>query len=150
MQRCQDCVSVFGTAPQQHFETADGAWAADVGHESPTSNMTSNHPAYACAPARDSERRAASSPNTWRAADALALLPHYPHLLLLPMHAASAPLWQAHPGGEGTVRHADTMRYHGVTLRKTAVDCTHACYSPFLYEPLWEALGLVLPSPGPE
>ena len=87
-----------------------------------------------------------ANPNEWRNAEPRALLrnvsaaadgcwwcpgaaprePSLRHVHFVPLHLATATLWDAHLGVARDGRQAD---------------CTHYCPAPFLWEPLWGALG---------
>jgi hypothetical protein len=134
---CSRCIAMFATSHLQHFElTADGAFSPELTH--PSVNMSN----YGCGPAKASfDSLSSSSPNHWRSADAAALAPKYPHVLMVPMHLVNGHAWTAHPGWAGTTRfvsHKDGVH------RKLTLDCTHYCYTPLLYEPLWLALEIPL------
>ena len=152
--QCEACLAVFVTAPKQHFDTADGAWSPSVVN---TTNISLGCKPLAAAPPPPSppltprgRTRAplpSESANLWRSDEALMLAPLFPHTVVLPAHRASAPLWNAHPGGK-----ADPLvgiRFiHGERVRQSSIDCTHNCFSPFVLEPLWDALRIVLAHEG--
>ena len=55
---------------------------------------------------------------------------------LLPYFNLTRPRWDMHVA-EATQQHGSSDG----SPRRVVCDCTHFCYSPFLYEPLWWAIG---------
>ena len=122
-------VAILATPPLQHFETRDGTYARSIYAST----------GYGCRELDEAAREhlESTSANSWRSADMIAIArKHAPHVLVAPWHAVSRHLWDQHPGNHGT-RRAERKHY----LFKRTLDCTHFCYSPFVYEPLWWAIG---------
>ena len=75
----------------------------------------------------------------------LACQESYPHVLTVPLHKLTAWWWDAH---RGLVTEHSFSRHGQEVIRPDeytmVADCTHYCNSPFLYQPLWWALGLAL------
>lgn len=119
--------AVLLTPALQHFNTSDGTFALSV----------FNDTGHACRQATTSfDALSRSSANYWRVAD---MLKHAqekaPHVLVVPQHKLSEHWWDHHAGGSNESR----SRSRG-KVSKSTTDCTHFCYDPFLYEPLWWAL----------
>jgi len=162
---CPRCISVYVTTAHQHFPTPTGAWPSRaMRHESNcswpaygemcTNSLPDRPPPSTPAAADDFRCRALptpsppldANPNEWRNAEPRALLrnvsaaadgcwwcpgaaprePTLRHVLFVPLHLATATLWDAHLGVARDGRQAD---------------CTHYCPAPFLWEPLWGAIG---------
>lgn len=119
------CLSVLVTPSLQHFETLDGTFDASV----------INATGYGCRAAPVLAQIDKSSPNSWRSRDMIRLAKFAPHVLVVPLHQPSVHWWHQHPGTNGLTRFISKAH-----RRKTTTDCTHVCYSPWLYEPLWWAL----------
>ena len=132
---CTNCHSIWATTPLQHFETPYGTWSPSI----------FNTTGYGCKDAPPIEQIDPRSANHWRWADPMRLAAErFPYVLTLPMHKVST-LWHAaHPG---TAAGSGTTGTPGYTEkragRKSLTDCTHQCYSPFLYEVWWLALRAV-------
>lgn len=126
-QRGHNHAAVLLTPTLQHFETWDGSFAPSI----------INATGYGCrqGPAEDTLRNT-SSANHWRSADMVRIAQaRGPHVLIVPQHRISHHWWDQHPGGQGLAK--TTSR--GL-MAKSTLDCTHFCYGPFLYEPIWWAL----------
>lgn len=118
---CPRCAGVYRTATPQHFATATGAYVA----------RERNPSAYPCKPLRPASAAADDNPNRWRVADALAEAKNLSasgRVVVVPVHAYLGERWDAH---------------FGTARTGAAVDCSHFCPSPFLWEPLWAALRMV-------
>ena len=133
------CAAVYMTPPTQHFPS-------EYGHFDRVAGNLSRLPAhtYGCAPLRGQPNAsaagafdlAAHSPNAWRATDAIQMLRKLaPHVAVIPVHLVSRLWWAAHPGSSSL-----TWRSAPKKGAKILLDCTHLCYSPILYEPVWWAL----------
>ena len=121
------------TPPLQHFETWDGTYDRSIFSTNGFGCRLLNETALAALRADSTT----ASPNVWRSADLLEAAHTYaPHVLVAPFHSVSNGLWDQHPGQHGTKR----FQKHNYVYKPT-LDCTHFCYSPFLYEPLWWAIG---------
>ena len=121
------------TPPLQHFETWDGTYERSIFSTKGFGCRPLNETALAALRADSTT----ASPNVWRSADLLEAAHTYaPHVLVAPFHSVSNGLWDQHPGQHGTKR----FQKHNYVYKPT-LDCTHFCYSPFLYEPLWWAIG---------
>lgn len=136
---CDGCVGVYITTTTQHFDSPTGAFERK--QREPT--------AYPCRALRASssvqgaaadEHRhrtraddddAPPDPNAWRPGDALELAHQQSvegRLVVLPIHRLTRPLWHAHLG---------------VSRTGKAVDCSHFCPAPFLFDPLWFAVRMI-------
>ena len=80
----------------------------------------------------------------WREDDVMRIAARYPRVAVAPLTSLSRNWWDMHIG-------ATTHSWRGVTYAgandasaKVRVDCTHFCYSLFLWEPVWWALRLVV------
>ena len=118
---------VLITPALQHFGTWDGSFAPSIHKAS----------GYGCqAGPRHRELFNTTSANFWRASDMYRCAKERaPHVMLVPQHEISRFWWDQHPGVNS---HAKSV-VRGA-LFKSTTDCTHFCYSPFLYEPIWWAL----------
>ena len=81
------------------------------------------------------------SANSWRSADILKEHLRHPRVLVVPWHLLTRDLWSAHPGAS---KQAWTGEVKTDARGRSILDCSHLCYSPFLYEPLWWALRALL------
>ena len=81
------------------------------------------------------------STNSWRSADILTEHPRHRRVLVVPWHLLTRDWWAAHPG---STKEAWTGETKIDAAGKLILDCSHFCYSPFLYEPLWWALSASL------
>ena len=153
---CTRCVALLVTPTAQHFPTADGSYSAtkatalssftDGGIK--TNVAAGSSSAGPCQPWSSSvgvkdgiasgrkdrtiwqqpEALPEASPNVWRGESLLGeVLRSWPHLVPVPLHRLSTWWWHAHPSYRGGA--------HALTL-----DCTHWCWLPFLWEPVWWAL----------
>ena len=69
---------------------------------------------------------------------------NYPLVLTVPLHRVTAHWWDAHRGpfyGTRLNRHGEERI--GSNASEIPLDCTHFCNSPFMYQPLWWAIGRV-------
>ena len=65
----------------------------------------------------------------------------FPRVLVVPAHASSGWLWSGHLGERpGSSSGSTTVNTGGMTVTKPTVDCTHLCYSPHFYQPLWASI----------
>eukprot|EP00908_Phaeocystis_cordata_P016318 Transcript_27585.p1 GENE.Transcript_27585~~Transcript_27585.p1 ORF type:complete len:443 (+),score=34.80 Transcript_27585:100-1428(+) len=149
---CSRCFSVWLTAPTQHFATPDGTFPASLSGDAP-----------GCRPLPHSLD--ASSANRWRAEVPMqaARSLNKSGVLVVPFHLLTDGLWDAHPqfdpeqcGGSfnACAEHYGMSRNTRVAENSsgsctyghacTVNDCTHYCFSPFEYEPVWYALSQVV------
>jgi hypothetical protein len=158
---CARCVALLVTPTAQHFATADGSYSAT---EASTTDALSSFTedgiklnvaagsssAGPCqpwfpsvgkpsvkgrmaAPGRKDqtdwqqpEALPEASPNVWRGESLLGEVKRsWPHLIPVPLHRLSTWWWHAHPSYRGGAH---------------ALDCTHWCWLPFLWESVWWAL----------
>ena len=157
---CARCVALLVTPTAQHFATADGSYSATKASTIDTlssftedgikSNVaagsSSDGPCQpwlpgvgepsvkdGIAPGRKDrtiwqqpEALPEASPNVWRGESLLGEVQRsWPHLIPVPLHRLSTWWWHAHPSYRGGAH---------------AIDCTHWCWLPFLWEPVWWAL----------
>ena len=154
-----NCTAVLFTPTSQHFPTPSGAYRASkmstvaLGHAangSATGRGGGDGRPKECRPwsiavgsrTMDAESAvaaagealrpadwplAAHSANSWRAEELARSVPfrHDPRVLVAPLHWLTSDWHDLHPG------------YRGKTY---GLDCTHWCYSPFTYEPIWWAI----------
>ena len=153
------CIAVYMTATAQHFPSAYGNFDPVAGNHSllaPGSYGCQDFLARGNATARTTHPTAPGthprpgprhhgltswhdSPNYWRPAEAIEGLRRLaPHVALVPAHLLSRGWWDAHAGTS-----ALTWRGEAKPGSKVLFDCTHFCYSPFLYEPIWWALSQI-------
>lgn len=134
---CAGCRSVFMTAPFQHFPTSDGSFSPDVLNVSlRDAGLKSGG---GCKPF--SGRLSNASANHWRGDDVMARRKKYPHVTVIPLHILSRAWWDLKFGASGARPVPGRPQ-----LASLILDCTHLCYSPFIYEPLWWALDAVASS----
>ena len=132
---CKHCRAVLITTPMQHFASPDGAFNPSV--------INSTHWEASGAGCRRIANKSlpSESTNSWRSADILTEHPHHPRVLVVPWHLLTRDWWAAHPG---STKEAWTGETKIDAAGKLILDCSHFCYSPFLYEPLWWALSASL------
>ena len=131
---CRRCLAALVTPSLQHFETTDGTFDQAIFLST----------GYGCRAVQNLSAISNSSANCWRAEDMVRLAKLYaPRVLLIPLHTISNDWWAQHPGTAGLKRFVSKY-----IQRKTTTDCTHLCYSPWLYEPLWWAISLGMESLG--
>ena len=129
---CRHCLAALATPSLQHFETMDGTFDRSIYHST----------GYGCRAVQNLSAISNSSANWWRAEDMVRLAKLYaPHVLLIPLHTITNDWWAQHPGTAGLKRYVSKN-----IQNKTTTDCTHLCYSPWLYEPLWWAISLGMES----
>ena len=143
---CARCGALFLTATSQHFATVDGAYAAPkvADADAPvTSEATA--PAYGCR-ALPTSLASESSPQRWREEDVMRIAARYPRVAVAPLTTLSRSWWDMHIGASSHSWRG--VAYAGANVSagasKARVDCTHFCYSLFLWEPVWWALRLVV------
>ena len=128
----QRCLAALVTPSLQHFETTDGTFDQAIFLST----------GYGCRAVQNLSAISNSSADCWRAEDMVRLAKLYaPRVLLIPLHTISNDWWAQHPGTAGLKRFVSKY-----IQRKTTTDCTHLCYSPWLYEPLWWAISLGMES----
>ena len=136
---CARCGALFLTTTSQHFPTADGAYVAPKASSEPAAAS------YGCRalPAALADE---ASPQRWREDDVLRIAVRYPRVAVAPLTTLSRSWWDMHIGA--TSHSWRGVAYAGANATtadaKVRVDCTHLCYSLFLWEPVWWALRLVV------
>lgn len=121
---CSSCTAFYLTASRQHFQTPDGEYSHHAAMPQEGTNAS-----YACRIVNETAV-GRSSPQHWRVSMALEAASLYPDVVVIPMHVVSHWWWGAHVG--------PIILPDG----RVIYDCTHICYSPFLYEPLFLAISL--------
>tara|TARA_B110001452_G_scaffold93391_1_gene77076 strand:- start:2864 stop:4111 length:1248 start_codon:yes stop_codon:yes gene_type:complete len=149
-ERCPNCRVLCVTSFSQHFVSSDGTFNADI--------VTDRLPrsSYGCRPWPAAPVSGAneslldelgtswplirSSANSWRISDVLRQLRRFPNIHVVPLHMLSRAWWSLHAG-------ATEDNWRGTKCggggQKVCIDCTHLCYSAFLYEPIWWAIDAV-------
>lgn len=124
------CVALIATPSLQHFETEDGAY-----HES----IFASNSSYGCRAATTPRHNLSStSASYWRAQDMLqAAAARAKHVIVVPHHQLSDEWWDRHPGAAGPFENRTISKHR---TRKSTTDCSHFCYSPFVYDHLWWAM----------
>ena len=127
VQRGPGHTAMLITPAVQHFATWDGAFAPSI----------RNATGYGCRQApRAHELSNSTSPNFWRSGDMLRIArERAPHVLLVPQHVLSHYWWDQHPGASAFAK----VSVKGAVAKSTT-DCTHFCYGPYIYEPIWWAI----------
>lgn len=137
---CARCGALFLTATSQHFETADGSYV-------PRQNVGAVAPKYSCR-ALPASLASESSPQRWREDDVMRIAARYPRVAVAPLTTLSRGWWDMHIGATSRswrgVAYDRAGSTNASTAAKARVDCTHFCYSLFLWEPVWWALRLVV------
>ena len=120
------------TSSFQHFPTADGA------HHHSKATVLRNF--YGCARTPLWHVLLKNSTTRWRVDDAVEAAQRM-GFLTMPMHLLSQHWWDAHPGTRPP--RAATKQEPVLGSRNSTslvLDCTHHCYSPYMWEPLWWAI----------
>mmetsp|Transcript_32218 Transcript_32218/g.73841 ORF Transcript_32218/g.73841 Transcript_32218/m.73841 type:complete len:272 (+) Transcript_32218:486-1301(+) len=149
---CPRCSIIYVTSTSQHFTSSDGTFKADIArsvsngsfgckpwpattntHTKALSNSTSKTVLIS-----DQWPLSSMSANSWRTFDVVEKLQHMPNVTIIPLHILSSKWWNLHQG-------ATTDNWRGLgkgcgRSGKICIDCTHFCYSPFMFEPVWWAL----------
>ena len=120
---CTRCSASFLTATFQHFPSIDGTFST-----MPSTRHSENISSNPCRPF-NSTMVDHHSANHWRVSMALEVSRLHPDVLVIPMHALSQWWLDAHVGAVTNV-----------------IDCTHFCFSPFLYEPIFLAVSIAAQS----
>jgi len=147
-QVCSMCVAILVTVFSQHFETPDGVysaskmkvaaassrddscvpWSATAAAASGTDPSPSMWASSREVKRPDDWMLPASSANSWRSDEVMrSAASRQPNVLLVPMHWLTSAWDGRHPG----IRSRRGER---------TIDCTHFCFTPFLYEPVWWTL----------
>lgn len=135
---CAQCGALFLTATSQHFATADGSYVASKVLKATIA------PAYSCR-ALPAALADATSPQRWREDDVMRIAARYPRVAVAPLTTLSRGWWDMHIGATSHSWRGVAYAGANATAAKAArVDCTHFCYSLFLWEPVWWAVRLVV------
>ena len=135
---CRQCIVIYLTAGMQHFASLaplDGAFDPNlVLNETHPRNFNFSAYGFGCEKT-PSELPSTSSPNHWRAELAVqTMIPRGgPRFTVAPLHLLTAAWGDVHTGMT-----PQAFRPSGPSHVVNAVpDCTHYCFGPFLYEPVW-------------
>ena len=137
---CVGCHAVIVSAPSQHFPTTDGSFSPLL---VPARNRTWESLGAGCTPIHSQRPTNGSSANSWRSADVLDRLARTSNITFVPWHSLTLQWWDTHVGVSETTWKGNPVQAGD---HKLMLDCSHYCYTPFLYEPLWWALDLVAKS----
>ena len=135
---CLKCAVVVLTATMQHFASPapyDGIFRSSlVLLDSKPETFDFRAYGFGCKPLADGAPGEAS-PNQWRASLVERAMRSTPGILLAPLHLLTRNWHDAHVG---MTAKAFARNKRGVV--NPVPDCTHYCYGPFLYEPVWWAM----------
>ena len=135
---CAGCHAIIVTAPSQHFPTIDGSFSPRVAQDG---NRSWESVGAGCVRISTHGPINGSDANSWRGADVLERHSQTSNITIVPWHLLTRDWWDTH-GGLSEIN----WRNHPVRAgdRKLMLDCTHYCYTPFLYEPLWWSFDRVI------
>lgn len=132
------CAAMMLTPPSQHFPTSDGSWskAGLIGER-----FHAGDDSYGC---RELAGVNESAPSAWRATEVERAARATRHLLTLPYHELTRSWWDAHLGRSERKWLGDLRKRTARNASGQALDCTHFCAGPYLFEPVWWAVKRVV------
>ena len=135
---CAGCHAIIVTAPSQHFPTIDGSFSPRVVQDG---NSSWESVGAGCARISTHGPINGSVANSWRGADVLERHSQTSNITIVPWHLLTRNWWDTHGGLSETNWRNNPVK---ASDHKLMLDCTHYCYTPFLYEPLWWSFDRVI------